>query len=53
MLREPTTLGDLIVAAFEQAATHTDDPREISKLARKMILRILERANRSRALLKN
>jgi hypothetical protein len=53
MLRDSTSLCELIVAAFEQAATHTDDPIEISRLARAMILSILERADRPRGLLKN
>jgi hypothetical protein len=40
-------LGDLVVAAFEEAAHHSADPREVSRLATKAVVRML-RGGRTR-----
>jgi hypothetical protein len=39
-------LGDLIVAAFDEAAHFTSDPAEVSQLATRAVSHILERARR-------
>jgi len=36
-------LGDLVVAAFDMAAHHSADPREISRLAERTVMRVLLR----------
>ena len=35
-------LGDLIVAAYDEAARYTTDPREVSRLANEVVLRLLQ-----------
>ena len=40
-------LGDLVVAAFDEAAQYTKDPQEISRLATKAVMRLLWRARRA------
>ena len=42
-------LGDLIVAAFDEAAHFSADPVEVSKLATRAVTHILERTRRSSA----
>jgi hypothetical protein len=37
-------LGDLVVAAFDKAAQHSSDPREISRLATRAVMQMLRRA---------
>ena len=34
-------LGDLVVAAYDEAARHSTDPREVSRLANQVVLRLL------------
>lgn len=38
---EPVSLGDLVVAAFDEAALHSSDRSEISRWATKEIARVL------------
>ena len=40
-------LGDLVVAAFDEAARHSADPREVSRLATRTVARLLRRARRT------
>jgi hypothetical protein len=39
-------LGDLIAAAFDTAAQHTPDPREVLRLASEVVMRMLRRHER-------
>lgn len=41
--RKTVLLGDLIVAAFDIAARHSTDPREVSRLATKAVAAVLRR----------
>jgi hypothetical protein len=34
-------LGDLVVAAYDEAARHSADPREVSRVANQVVLRLL------------
>jgi hypothetical protein len=36
-----TKLGDLVVAAYDEAARYASDPREVSRLANQIVLRLL------------
>ena len=43
-------LGDLVVAAFDEAARYSTDPREVSRLATQVVLHWLQaRPSRPRA----
>ena len=35
-------LGDLVVAAYDEAARYSTDPREVSQLANRLVLHLLE-----------
>lgn len=39
-------LGDLIAAAFDEAARHSADPKEVSRLATQAVRYLLRRAGR-------
>ena len=39
--RKIVSIGDLVVAAFDVAAGHCSDPRDISAFATKLVLRML------------
>ena len=39
-------LGDVVVAAFDEAAHYSSDPRKVSRLATRAVLRMLRRARR-------
>ena len=39
-------LGDLIVAAFDEAARYSADPREVSRLATQAVRYLMRRASR-------
>lgn len=41
--RETKPLGDLIVAAYDEAALDNDDPSEASRVAADAVMRMLER----------
>jgi hypothetical protein len=43
---KPLSLGDLVVAVFDQAATTTTDPAEISRLANELLSRVLQHVHR-------
>lgn len=43
-IRVTARFGDLVVAAFDRAARYSLDPREVSRLARLALLRLLQRA---------
>ena len=40
-------LGELVVAAFDKAAQVSTDPQEVSRLATRMLTRILQRARKA------
>ena len=40
-------LGDLVVAAFDEAARHSADPREVSRLATRAIKHLLWRGRKA------
>jgi hypothetical protein len=40
-------LGALVVAAFDSAAQHSTDPREVSRLATEAVIHLLRRARES------
>jgi hypothetical protein len=42
-------LGDMIVAAFDEAAHYSSDPREVSRLATQMVKDLLRTARRALA----
>jgi hypothetical protein len=48
-LLKPVCLGDLVVAAFDEAAFYSTDPREISRWATKKIARVLLGTRRTTA----
>jgi hypothetical protein len=35
-------LGDLVVAAYDEASHYSSDPREVSRLANKVVLHLLD-----------
>ena len=35
-------LGDLVVAAYDEAARYSTDPREVSRLANQVVIHLLE-----------
>ena len=39
-------LGDLIADAFDEAARHSTDPREVSRLATEAVMLLMRRARR-------
>lgn len=41
-------LGDLVVAAFEEAALHSADPRVVTRLATRAVANLLKRAAEGR-----
>jgi len=49
-VRRTVQLGDLVVAAFDRAAKHSADPREVSRLATQAVKRILRHARRTSTL---
>lgn len=38
---ETAQLGELVVAAFDEAAQYTSDPREVSRLATRAVMHLL------------
>jgi hypothetical protein len=40
------SIGDLVVAVYDQAATSTTDPVEVSRLANVLLLRVLKHVHR-------
>jgi hypothetical protein len=45
--RTTTSLGDVVVAAFDTAARRSDDPREVSRLATQIVRQLLRPHGRS------
>jgi hypothetical protein len=43
-LRKTAQLGELVVAAFDEAARYSTDPREVSRLATQAVAHMLRRA---------
>jgi hypothetical protein len=41
-----TRLGELITAVFDEAARHSADPREVSRLATRAVRHLMRRARR-------
>lgn len=50
-VRQTVVLGDLIAAAFDEAARHSADPREVSRLAAQTVAHMLRHAPRASTLL--
>ena len=46
-VHQTAQLGDLVVAAFDQAARYSTDPREVSHLAARAVRRMLRRGRRT------
>jgi hypothetical protein len=46
-IQKTVSLGDVIVAAYDQAALFSDDPLEISRLAARVIQIMLQSTKRS------
>ena len=44
-VEQPLELGDLVAAAFDQAAKVSSDPRETSHLATRVVMLLLEHLN--------
>jgi len=44
-----TQVGELVVAAFDKAASYSSDPREVSRLATQAVAQMLRRARRHAA----
>ncbi len=44
--RGAARLGDLVVAAFDEAARYSADPREVSRLATQAVRQLMRRAGR-------
>ena len=42
-------LGDLVVATFDEASTHSADPHEVSLLATQAVTHLLRGASRAKA----
>ena len=47
--RGTAQLGDLIAAAFDEAAGYTSDPKQVSSLATRAVLHMLRRAPKAPA----
>ena len=45
--RTAAPLGQLVAAVFDEAALYSDNPREVSHLATKAVVHLLERLRRS------
>jgi hypothetical protein len=43
-----TDLGELVVAVFDIAAQYSTDPREVSRLATRVVMQIVRRACKAR-----
>lgn len=46
-IHKTAQLGELIVAAFDEAAGYSADPQEVSRLATRAVLHMLRRARRT------
>lgn len=46
--RNTAELGELVVAVFDAAAIYSTDPREVSRLATQVIVKVLARASAGR-----
>ena len=46
---ETVRLGDLVVAVFDEAALHSSDPKEVSRLAIQTVRHLLQSAQRTLA----
>jgi|tagenome__1003787_1003787.scaffolds.fasta_scaffold13001060_2 hypothetical protein len=46
-IHETVQLGDLIAAAFDEAALHTNDPGEANRVATRVVEHLLLRARRA------
>lgn len=44
--RRSVQLGELVAAAFDGAAEHSTDPQEVSRLAARVVMRVVRRAQR-------
>ncbi len=45
--RRTVQLGDLVVAAFNKAAQFSTNPKEVSRLATRAVVHVLQRAGRT------
>ena len=46
-VRKSAEFGDLVAAAFDEAAHHCTDPRQVSRLARMAVVSILRRSRKT------
>ncbi|MBU2552632.1 MAG: hypothetical protein KKB20_29735 [Proteobacteria bacterium] len=46
-VQKTVQLGELVAAAFDEAARHSSDPREVSRLAATAVMRMLQRARKT------
>jgi hypothetical protein len=44
---ETAQLGELVVAAFDEAAQYSSDPREVSRLATRAVMQMLRRVRKT------
>ena len=45
--QETAPLGELVVAAFDEAAQYSSDPREVSRLATRAVMQMLRRPRKT------
>jgi hypothetical protein len=45
--QQTAELGELVVAAFDEATRYSTDPREVSRLATRAVMDIVRRARRT------
>jgi hypothetical protein len=46
-VQQTAQLGELVVAAFDEAADYSSDPREVSRLATRAVMHLLRRARKT------
>jgi hypothetical protein len=46
-VHKATRVGELVVAAFDEASHYSADPAEVSRLATKAVMQMLRRARRA------
>jgi hypothetical protein len=46
-IRKTTQLGELVAAVFDEAAHHSTDPREVSRLAARAVMHMIRHARKT------
>ena len=46
-VQQTAQLGELVVAAFDEAADYSSDPREVSRLATRAVMHLLRRGRKT------